>query len=44
MAYISPDDWVPVGVEGLEDAALKAVKQAKNTLVTAGPGAGKLNF
>ena len=41
MAYISPDDWVPVGVEGLEDAALKAVKQAKNTLVTAGPGAGK---
>lgn len=41
MAYISPNEWVPIGVESLEDAALEAVKRAKNTLVTAGPGAGK---
>lgn len=41
MAYISPENWAPIGVEGLEDAALNAVRQQNNMLVTAGPGAGK---
>jgi superfamily I DNA/RNA helicase len=33
--------WVPIGIEGLEDSALSAVRAVGNTLVTAGPGAGK---
>jgi superfamily I DNA/RNA helicase len=38
---ISPDGWLPVGVDELEDNAMEAVKASGNTLVTAGPGAGK---
>ncbi|MFA5952599.1 MAG: ATP-dependent helicase [Hyphomicrobium sp.] len=40
-ALIPPTDWKPVGIPGLEPDALKAVKATGNTLVTAGPGAGK---
>jgi superfamily I DNA/RNA helicase len=35
------EDWVPLGIEGLEDGAMEAVRAIGNTLVTAGPGAGK---
>lgn len=38
---IAPDEWKPIGIAGLEDAAMAAVKATGNTLVTAGPGAGK---
>ena len=38
---ISPEEWVPSGIERLEAAALEAVRATGNTLVTAGPGAGK---
>ncbi|MDW6021862.1 ATP-dependent helicase [Mesorhizobium sp. BAC0120] len=38
---LKPNEWTPVGVEELEDNAMKAVKASGNTLVTAGPGAGK---
>jgi DNA helicase-2/ATP-dependent DNA helicase PcrA len=38
---IPPDEWRPVGVEKLEDAALEAVCAMVNTVVVAGPGAGK---
>lgn len=41
MAYISPTNWTPIGIESLEDAAFEAVTQSKNILITAGPGAGK---
>ncbi len=39
--YVTPDIWSPVGIDALEDAAMRAVKARANTLVTAGPGAGK---
>lgn len=38
---VAPDAWLPVGIPTLEDAAMRAVKARGNTLVTAGPGAGK---
>lgn len=38
---VDPATWLPVGVEELETNAMKAVKATGNTLVTAGPGAGK---
>ena len=41
MSLIDPDDWQPVGIPGLEPEALAAVRAFGNTLVTAGPGAGK---
>lgn len=34
-------DWKPAGIEKLEDNALLAVRATGNTLITAGPGAGK---
>ncbi len=40
MSYINPDDWQEIGVL-LEPAAKKIVRSTKNTLVIAGPGAGK---
>jgi superfamily I DNA/RNA helicase len=40
-ALLTPTQWVPVGISGLEAAALDAVRATGNTLVTAGPGAGK---
>jgi len=41
FALVSAEDWHPLGIDGLEDSALEAVKATGNTLVTAGPGAGK---
>ncbi|MCB9139360.1 MAG: ATP-dependent helicase [Caldilineaceae bacterium] len=41
MKSIHPDQWVPVGVDSLESAAHEVVRSSKNTLVVAGPGAGK---
>lgn len=38
---VAPDQWSPVGVRELEPAADRAVKSLANTLVIAGPGAGK---
>ena len=38
---IRAEDWRPVGIDGLEDAAMEAARASGNTLVTAGPGAGK---
>jgi len=40
-ALLSSAQWTPVGIKGLEDAAMEAVQATGNTLVTAGPGAGK---
>jgi superfamily I DNA/RNA helicase len=40
-ALLSSTQWTPVGIQGLEDAAMEAVRATGNTLVTAGPGAGK---
>lgn len=41
MSSIASTQWVPVGISGLENAAMNAVRALGNTLVTAGPGAGK---
>ena len=41
MAFVSHDQWEPVGVNSLEPAADQVVRSNKNTLVLAGPGAGK---
>lgn len=41
MLLIRPDQWVPVGVDSLEPTADHVVRSARNTLVVAGPGAGK---
>jgi ATP-dependent DNA helicase UvrD/PcrA len=38
---LTPTKWMPVGIPGLEPAALDALQARGNTLVTAGPGAGK---
>jgi superfamily I DNA/RNA helicase len=38
---IHPQDWKPVEVESLEEAAEEAVRTTFNTAVIAGPGAGK---
>lgn len=38
---LDPNAWLPVGIEELEENAMQAVKASGNTLVTAGPGAGK---
>ena len=40
-AKVHPDVWCPIGVSSLECAALNAVRATTNTLVVAGPGAGK---
>ncbi len=40
-ALLASAQWAPVGIPGLEVAALNAVRATGNTLVTAGPGAGK---
>lgn len=41
MPFIPPEKWKPVGVDSLEPAALDVVRSDRNTLVVAGPGAGK---
>lgn len=38
---IQPNDWQPVGVDGLEPKALTVVRSRKHCSVLAGPGAGK---
>lgn len=38
---VEPSKWQPVGIEELEPAADQAVRALSNTLVVAGPGAGK---
>jgi len=38
---LKPEEWRPVGVPELEPEAEKAVRAATNTVVVAGPGAGK---
>ena len=38
---IHPDAWVPIGVDSLEENALKVVNSVDNRSVIAGPGAGK---
>lgn len=40
---VLPDEWLPRGIAGLEDAAWEALK-ADSVTVTAGPGAGKTEF
>lgn len=41
MPLVRPEEWVPVGVESLEPTASDVVRSDHNTLVVAGPGAGK---
>jgi DNA helicase II / ATP-dependent DNA helicase PcrA len=41
MRSVKASDWQPVGVKNLEPAADEAVRASTNTLVVAGPGAGK---
>ena len=38
---LRPEEWTPVDVPELEPAAERAVRAATNTVVVAGPGAGK---
>lgn len=38
---VKPSEWQPVGIKDLEPAAERAVRASSNTLVVAGPGAGK---
>lgn len=38
---VNPADWIPAGIERLEESAMTAVRATGNMLVTAGPGAGK---
>jgi DNA helicase II / ATP-dependent DNA helicase PcrA len=40
-ALVAAIDWHPVDIPGLEPAAEQAVRSEINTVVTAGPGAGK---
>lgn len=41
MMVISQEKWIPVGVDSLEDVANDVIRIEQNSLVTAGPGAGK---
>lgn len=41
MKYIDPNKWEPCDIDDMEDAAISAVISDSNTLVIAGPGAGK---
>jgi superfamily I DNA/RNA helicase len=41
---VSPYTWRPVGIADLEPNAWKALRATTNTIVTAGPGAGKTEF
>ena len=38
---IQPEQWLPIGVNSLEPAALDVVRSTRRTSVLAGPGAGK---
>lgn len=41
QGFVDPENWKPVGIQALEPDAMDAVRAMANTLVTAGPGAGK---
>jgi Superfamily I DNA and RNA helicases len=41
MSYVNPEDWKPSEGIILEPAATVAVKSELNTIILAGPGAGK---
>lgn len=41
MSLLLPEEWTPVGVDSLEPAADIVVRSDSNSLVVAGPGAGK---
>lgn len=41
MPFVLPERWLPVDVESLEATADQVVRSSSNTLVVAGPGAGK---
>src|SRR5215203_5231912 len=41
MKFIKSSEWIPTGGLELEDNALETVRSTYNTLVVAGPGAGK---
>ena len=41
MTSTRPDEWKPEGVASMEPAASDVVRSTQNTLVMAGPGAGK---
>jgi superfamily I DNA/RNA helicase len=40
MILIKPEHWIPQDIK-LENAALRCIKSYRNTLIVAGPGAGK---
>ena len=40
IILINPEYWIPQDIK-LENAALRCIKSCKNTLIVAGPGAGK---
>lgn len=44
MRLLSPESWLPHGVDSLEPNAWRALKNQGNTLVVAGPGSGKTEF
>ena len=44
VEYVSKDVWLPVDGKKLEPLAVEAVTSATNTLVVAGPGAGKTDY
>lgn len=45
MIRVSKDDWLPQGVDGLENKAWEALRETESSvLVTAGAGAGKTEF
>ncbi len=45
MSVVKPQDWLPQGVESLEDNAWEALRETgQSVLVTAGAGAGKTEF
>jgi superfamily I DNA/RNA helicase len=41
MSFITAETWIPVGIDSLEPIANLVVRSERNTLVVAGPGAGK---
>ncbi len=44
MKLIRPEEWRPAGIDDLEPAAWKALREEGNICVVAGPGAGKTEF
>ena len=41
IGKVSPTQWQPQGIAELEPVAEKAVRSGRNSIVIAGPGAGK---